>query len=187
MAIVNDVLEDDTIPANPILGTPASRTIKYTARQDAGTMYYWVRGGLDPVADLTALVNSMTQELYDDAAANGTAIPDLVTDVYIQKRRVKTYLEAWQILKSEVGDLGITLTQLLNHLLTKLGEDAGLTVAFKADAWRLGLIANPTDALPSMGTLTETQRREYYKQIKDFFLGLTVGIAGNFILDDYLE
>lgn len=195
MAITIDILEDEITIVNETIPV---RTVNYTARgtngDGDGTMYYAISTEsapgvpLTPSDVLTPPSTAIAQYLLSVAVTNGQAIPDLVTDVYIEKRRVQVYLETWQILKNELGDTGVTLTQFLNHMLAKLAENQGLTTAFKADAWREGLIALPTDNIPSMGGLpNDAARRIWYKQIKMFFLGLTVGIAGNFILDDYLE
>lgn len=190
MAIVIDVLED--MISTPFPGEPSIRTIKYTARDGGGTLYYWIRGGLDPLADLTTLVNGMAQELYDDAAANGTAIPVLITKVFAERKRIGYFLNGWEVLRDEMQDV-VTAPLgpvILNHILAKLALNAQAADFFEAMAWRMGLtLTIDTQLTPTVvNALTAANQRVLFQLIMGFMgLGLGVGIMGNFILDDYLN
>lgn len=193
MAIIIDVLEEIIVPP-PIEEVPASRTIKYTARENGGTMYYWIRGGLDAEADLQTLVTSIAQELFDDAEANGTPLPDLVTKVYIEKRRIPYFLKAWEVLRDQMQDtvtapLGTTLT---NNILAELADDPVAADFFEALVWRFQLVAGgtiTTQLTPAVvNAMSAANQRILFQLILEFMaLGLGVGLTGNFILDDYLS
>jgi hypothetical protein len=192
MAIVIDVLQEKIVTINFETGQQV-RHIDYTARSNGGTMYYWSRGGLDPLADLTTLVNNMATELYDDAAANGTAIPDLITWVFIEKKRKPVYRSGWSVVRNEVTDTGITNVSptwdYQFHILQQLATDSALAANFQANAWRLGLIANKNVQITRaiIDGLTAQQRVTLYLLTLGFMgLGYTVGVDGDTVLEDYI-
>lgn len=190
MAIVIDVLKETISTVNE---TVEVRTIEYTARNTPDPMYYWIRGGLDASTPLATLITSMATELYNDAVANGTQIPDLVTKVFIERKRIEYFLKAWEVLRDEMQDtttapLGTALT---NHVLAKLADDPQAADFFEALVWRFQLVSGgtiTTQLTPAVvNAMTAANQRLLFQLIMEFIgLGLGVGLTGTTILQTYL-
>ena len=198
MAIIIDVLEDIIQVIPPPLNI-TSRTIKYTARENGGTMFFYSSGESADGTPLTAETElyppsaAIAQFLFDVAEANGTEIPDLVTWVFIERNRKPVYRNAWAVVRNEVGDEDVTNVaptwSYQTHILQQLATNAPLAANFQANAWRMGLIATKETLITPavINGMTNLQRGFLYLLTLSFMgLGYTVGVDGSFILDEVL-
>lgn len=76
MTITITILQINQIPADPLLGSPATQHADFAIQNDAisTTWYKWSMGKIDAGADVQTVLNANASSLYTDAAASGNVM-----------------------------------------------------------------------------------------------------------------